>query len=119
MGSIRQRGPASWLLDYYAPNGRRQRETIRVASRAEAERELKKREGDLARGRPLFVQADKIKFEDLTALVVRDYQINGKRSIGKTEKSVERLREFFGGWRVVTITAANVSAYVEKRNRAS
>jgi len=105
------------LLDYYAPNGHRQRPTIRVATRAEAERELKRREGELARGQPLFASADKVKLEDLTKLVVRDYQINGKRSIGKTQKSVERLIDFFGGRRAVTITAADVSSYIEKRLR--
>jgi len=40
MGAARQRGPSSWLLDYYAPNGRRCRETIRAESRGEAERML-------------------------------------------------------------------------------
>jgi len=117
MGSIRRRGPASWLLDFYAPTGERQRPTIRVATRAEAERELKRREGELARGRPLFVSAGQVKFENLTQLVIRDYEINGKRSIGKTQKSVERLIDFFGGRRAISITAADVGIYIEKRLR--
>jgi len=118
MGSVRQRGSSSWLLDYSAPNGRRLRETIKVASRAEAERELKKREGDLAHGRLLFASADKVTFEDLSILLLRDYENNQKRSIGKAKKSVQRLTEFFGGWRVVNITAADVGAYTEKRLRS-
>ncbi len=118
MGSVRQRGPASWLLDYYTPNGRRCRETIRIGTRAEAERVLKQREGELARGRPLFAQADKITFDDLAKDFIRSYEINGQRSVGKAKKSVERLTEFFGGWRAVNITALTVRTYVEKRQRA-
>ncbi len=118
MGSVRQRGPDSWLLDYYATGGRRLRETIRVGSRSEAERELKRREGDLARGRPLFAQADKVVFDDLAKDFIRDYEVNGRRSVGKAKKSVERLTEFFGGCRAVNITTQDVRAYIEKRQRA-
>jgi len=118
MGSVRPRGSSSWLLDYRTPSGQRCRDTIRVESRAEAERELKRREGDLARGRPLFAGADKLTFEVLTALLLRDYEINRKRSIGKAKKSVERLAAFFGGWRTINITAADVGAYIEQRLRA-
>jgi integrase len=116
MGSVRKQGrrPNTWQLDYPGPNGR-VRATIRVSSKAEAERVLKQREGDIARGRPLFTSADKVTFEELTALVVRDYELNGKRSVGKTKKNVERLQEFFGGWRAVNVTATAVGMYVEKR----
>jgi site-specific recombinase XerD len=41
----------------------------------------------------------------------------GDRST-KTQKSVERLHEFFGGWRAVTISSADVSRYVETRLHA-
>src|SRR5215475_4303136 len=118
MGSVRPRGPKSWQLDFPGPNGKRQRSTIRVATRAEAERELKRREGELARGRPLFVSADKLTYDDLAKDFIRDYEVNGHRSVGKAKKSVERLTEFFGGWRAVNITTQDVRTYVETRQRA-
>src|SRR6266481_5993947 len=108
MGSVRARGRTSWLLDYYEPNGRRCRDTIKVRGRAEAERELKKREGDLAHGRSLFASVDKVTFDDLAKDFVRDYEVNGQRSVGKAKKSVERLTEVFGGWRAVNITTQDV-----------
>jgi integrase len=119
MGSVRKQGrrPNSWQLDYPGPNGR-VRETIHAASKAEAERVLKQREGDIARGRPLFTSADKVTFDELTALVVRDYELNGKRSAGKTKVNVRRLQEFFGGWRAVNVTATAVGTYIEKRLKA-
>ena len=66
MGSVRKQGrrPYSWQLDYPGPNGR-VRSTIRVSSKAEAERVLKQREGDVARGRPLFTSADKVTFDQV------------------------------------------------------
>src|SRR5215472_9174922 len=112
MGAVRRRGGRSWLLDYREPSGRRRRETIRAASRAEADRALKQREGDLAHGRPLFARADRVRFEDLARDLLRDYALNGRRSAGKARKSVERLTQHFGGWRAVNIHEADVRAYV-------
>jgi integrase len=119
VGSVRKHGRRlnSWQLDYPGPNGR-VRETIHVSTKIEAERVLKQREGDIARGRPLFTSADKVTFEELTTLVVRDYELNGKRSVGKTRVNVRRLQEFFGGWRAVNVTATAVGTYIEKRLKA-
>src|SRR5712692_734180 len=118
MGSARRQDrPNTWQLDYPGPNGR-VRATIHVSTQAEAERVLKQREGDIARGRPLFTSADKVTFDELTTLVVRDYELNDKRSVGKTKKNVERLQEFFGGWRAVNVTATAVGTYIEKRLKA-
>jgi len=57
-------------------------------------------------------------FDDLAKDFIRDYEVNGRRSVGKAKKSVERLTEFFGGWRAVNITTQDIRAYIEKRQRA-
>jgi len=118
MGSVRPRGPGRFILSYASPNGRRFRPTIRAASKTEAERVLRQREGDVAGGRPLFASADRVKFQELTALVVRDYELNQKKSVGKTKKNVERLQEVFGGWLAVNVTATAVGTYIDKRLKA-
>jgi integrase len=115
MGSIRGRGPGSWLLDFYEPNGRRRRKTIRAASKAEAERLLKQLEGDVAHGRPLFSSADKLTFDALAKDFVGDYEVNRKRSLGKARKTVQKLTEVFGGWRAVNITTPAIRTYIERR----
>ena len=51
-------------------------------------------------------------FEDVTRDLIRDYEVNGKRSLGKAKKSVERLVSFFGGWRAVQITMTIFGAAV-------
>jgi integrase len=117
MGTIRARG-RRFLLDYYDARGRRHRDTVQAPTRKEAERILKQREGDLAHGRVIYSPADRVLFDDLTAALVSDYQINRKRSLGKAEKSVEHLTQFFGGWRAVNITAQQVRAYIVQRQQA-
>jgi integrase len=59
-----------------------------------------------------------VTFEDLARDFVRDYEVNGKRSLWKAQKSAARLGEFFGGWKATRITTADIRAYVEKRQGA-
>jgi integrase len=117
MGTVRARGQR-FLLDYYDARGRRHRDTVQAPTRKDAERVLKQREGDLAHGRVLYTPADRVLFDDLAADFIRDYQVNGKRSLWKAEKSVERLTQFFGGWRAVNITTQQVRAYIVQRQKA-
>jgi len=114
MGSVRQRGPTSWQLDFPGLT-QRERPTIRAASKAEAERILKLREGDVARGQPLFSEADKIRVTDLAQDVIRDYEVNDRRSTGKLRISVKRLTKFFGDTRAVSLRTQNIREYIERR----
>jgi len=115
VGTVFERGK-SFQIQYYK-GGRKFRETVRSSRREDAVRLLKQREGDIAAGRPPGVYADRVTFEDLTTDFIRDYEINGKRSVGKAKKSVERLTEVFGGWRAAKITTADIRAYVERRRQ--
>lgn len=114
MGSVRRRGP-SWLLDYYDTRGGRHRETIRAASRQEAERILKQREGDSAAGRPSAFHAEKVTFNELANTLLTDYHINQRRSLGRARISVAHLMGFFDGWKATAISSDSVRSYIEKR----
>ena len=114
-----------WLLDYADPRAPRvtgkdprQRITVWAETRQEADRILKQREGDVASGRVLRPQSDTVTFDDLATDFIRDYQVNGKRSRWKAEKSVEHLTRFFGGWRAVNITTQQVRTYIVQRQQA-
>jgi hypothetical protein len=95
MGSVRM-GHKCWYISYYK-GGRRFRESSHSTNRANAVRLLKQREGEIATGQPLGILVDRVTFEDLADDFLRDYEVNGKRSAWKAAKSVERLRECFGG----------------------
>ena len=115
MGTVFVRG-ASFQIQYYRA-GKKFRETVRSTRREDAIRLLKQREGEIARGRPLFTHADKITFEVLAKDFITDYEVNGKRSVGKARKTVKKLTEFFGGWKVANITTPAIRTYIEHRQR--
>jgi hypothetical protein len=117
MGSVRSRGPGRFILSYASPNGRRFRPTIRAASKTEAERVLKQREGALAHGQPQFTHADTLTFDALAKDFIMDYEVNGRRSVEKAKKIVEKLTEVFSGWKAVTITTPAIRSYIERRQR--
>ena len=73
---------------------------------------LSKAQGTPAPASPL---ADDATFERLSALLIRDYRINGKKSLVRAQISVNRLAEFFQGKRAGEITTELVDEYVEKR----
>lgn len=115
MGTIFQRG-GSFQVQFYRA-GRKFRETVRSPHREDAVRLLKQREGEIARGRPLFSHADRLTFDAVAKDFITDYQVNAKKSLGKARKTVQKLTEFFSGWKVVNITTPTIRTYVERRQR--
>ena len=56
------------------------------------------REGEAAKGRTWLPDLARVSFEDLAKDFLRDYEINGRRSIGKARTSVAALTRRFGRW---------------------
>lgn len=95
------------------PVPRRERRTTK---KSEAERLLRLREGDVARGLPVSPKIGQLRFDEAAEDVVNDYRVNGKRSLNAVERRIRlHLRPYFGGRRMVTITTSDVRAYVAKR----
>ena len=115
MGTIFRRGQ-SYQVQYYR-NGQKIRETVKTRDRKQAERVLKQREGDVARGLLPALQGDRLTFEDMAKEFLRDYEING-RSVGKARTSVARLAQVLSGWRVVNITTDQVRRFIDQRRQA-
>ena len=113
---LRRRG-RTWHIEATV-HGRRIRESLGTDERAEAVTLLRQRLAELEQRGPLALESRRLRFDDIAKELIRDYTVNGKRSLGKTKKSVERLTEFFGGWRAPTITTADVRTYIDKRQRA-
>jgi integrase len=117
MGELRQRG-AVWWVRYYR-NGRRHEESSGSTKKGDAERLLKLREGDVARGVPITPQVGRLRFDDAVADVVTDYRINGKRSLAHVERRVKlHLEPAFGGKRMAALTTADIRAFVAQRQAA-
>jgi integrase len=116
MGRIFQRGAVWWIA--YSHRGREYREsTNATGTKGEtlAGKLLKKRLGEIGRGRLIGPQEEKVTFEELAADLERDYAINGKRSAETLGYLLRHLRGGFALLRPVDITTDRVRAYVAAR----
>lgn len=106
-----------WWIRYYR-NGRRFEESAHSEKRGDAERLLKLREGDVAKGAPISAKIGRLKFDEASADLVTDYRINAKKSIAHVERHVKQLTTLFGGRRMSELNGADVRRYIESRQSA-
>lgn len=114
-GSIRLRGKI-WWIRWYDANGCRHEENSESTKQKAAERLLRLRQGDMARGVPITAQVGRLRFGEAAKDLITEYTINGRRSLDELERRVRlHLEPFFGGRRMAGITTADVRAYIAKR----
>ena len=116
MGMIYKRGNVWWIK--YHRNGKPYRESTESTKKMVAEKLLKRREGDIARGKIPGIQFEKVSFDDLAKEFIRDYRINQKKSLSRAETSVNHLKEHFEGLKVPQISSPMINSYIEKRLKA-
>lgn len=78
---IYQRGNI-WWIKYYR-NGKPYYESSKSDKITKAERLLRKREGEIAEGKFPGIYFDKVRFNDLSEALKRDYRINGKKEFSQ------------------------------------
>jgi site-specific recombinase XerD len=76
---------------------------------------LKQREGDIAKGKLPGVHFDHVSFDELAEDLLRDYRLNEKKSLDRTERSVRQLKPVFQGAKVTSISTARIKKYIEQR----
>jgi integrase len=113
MGRIYQRGRL-WWLQYYA-NGALIRESSGSTLKTEATSLLKLREGEVRQGRLPSLRAQKTTFEEVAALYIQDYEINGRKSSRRARGLVGQLRKMFGPFRACRITSEHIRDYIFRR----
>ena len=114
MGELRKRGHI-WWVRYYR-NGQRHEETSHSRKKTDAERLLRLREGDVARGIPVTAQVGRVRFDETAKDIVNDYVVNARRSVGDLQRRIRlHLTPFFGGRRMAALTTTDVRAYVAHR----
>ena len=117
MGEVRRRGQI-WWLRYYR-EGRRHEESSRSRKKGDAERLLKLREGDVARGVPVTAKIGQLRFEEAATDLLTDYRVNGRRSTAHLERRTRlHLAPFFGGRRMSSLTTGHVRTYIDLRQAA-
>src|SRR4030095_17012161 len=116
LGEIRLRGRIFWIG--YSFHGKVYRESSRSTERRDAVLLLRKRLGEIRRGKLIGPDAEKVTFDDLQQLVLTDYRVNGRKSVGRAEIAFQRLEQFFRLYRALEITPDRVKAYIEMRQKA-
>lgn len=119
MGRIFKRGDVWWIA--YSHRGHEYRESTKdTGTKGEtlAGKLLKKRLGEIGRGRLIGPNEEKVTFESMAADLVNDYKTNGKRSVRSAELSITHLRASFTLDRAVDITTDRIRAYIADRQSA-
>ena len=102
-----------WHVAFYH-HGKEYRMTSKSTNEAAARKFLKKKLGELGRGR-LVPSEERVTFDDLCKLIRDDYAVNGYRSAATLNFTIAHLEEFFGFDRAVDIVPSRVLAYQKKR----
>jgi integrase len=113
MGTIYQRGNIYWVKYYRA--GKPYRESSKSEDEGKAKRLLKLREGEIVMGNFPGLQGQRVRFEEIKGDLINDYKVNGKRSLGRLERSLKHLKAFFEGYRAIDITTDRINVYILQR----
>jgi integrase len=115
-GTTREYIEKVWWIKY-SDHGKPIAESSGYTSRADAKRLLKNREGEIASGKRPGVFFDKVSLNSLLDDFLTDFRVNGKKSMDRAERSVGKLKEFFGNRRAPEITTDLIRRYIEKRQK--
>jgi integrase len=115
-GSIyKQKGSAVWWVKYYR-NGKAFRESTKTTDKQNARAFLKGRLGEIATGTFYGPVADRTTLAELAEDLMRDYRINGRKSIDDVEARWKlHLEPFFGHMKAPEVTSDLVARYVDQR----
>jgi len=115
MGRHFKRGRLWWIAYYY--RGEEKREPTGSERESDAKNLLKKRLGEIGRGRLIGPKEERVTFEDIAADLLRDYETNAKKSLRSAKLSVHHLREYFGLDRALDIRTDKARSYMSKRQQ--
>lgn len=113
MGTIYKRGNI-WWIQYYR-NGKPYQESSRSKKKMVGRKLLELREGEIAQGKLPGIHFDKVIFDELAEDLLTDYELNERKSIERAQISVNHLKKFLEGMRVIDITTARIKAYIKTR----
>ncbi len=105
----------NWYIQYYR-HGVRFVENTHSDKITVAKEQLKKRLGEIAVGQFTPPHAEKVRVEQLAEELLRDYRVNGRKSLEIAEQKWRKyLKPSFGTLRAVDITTDTLNRYVESR----
>jgi hypothetical protein len=118
-GSIyHQKGSSIWWVKYYR-NGKPYRESTHTAEESKAKDFLKRRLAEITTDTFVGPRTERIRVDELAEDFLRDYRINGKRSLPDAETRWKlHLKPFFTDLRAVEVSSDLVARYVDERQQS-
>jgi integrase len=108
---------AVYWAKYYR-NGIPIRESTGTAVFSEARTFLNRREGDVAKGAPITPKMGRVKFREITEDIVKDYDVNGRRSARDLEARLRlHILPYFGEARASALSAVDFRKFIDFRQR--
>lgn len=110
--------PVWWIK--YSRNGKSFRESAKTEDEHKAQQKLDKRLAEIMVGTFVGPRMERVRVEQLAETFLRDYRINGRRSLQDVETRWSvHLKPFFGFLRAVDVTSNLVARYVDSRQQES
>ena len=116
-----------WYIQYTDPRRPKGQQQVRESSKSEKKTDavklLRQRLDDLAKGRPAGPDVEATTLGDLAEMIVNDYKVNGRRSLGRIEECLAHVignegsdEGFFGkSYKAAHVTDDRISAYIAHR----
>jgi integrase len=116
-GCVYLRGKVYWVK--YYRNGKAFAESSKTNDLEKAEKFLQRRLAQVITGTFIGPRAERIKVAELADDFIRDYRINGRKSLGDAEARWKlHLKPVFGHLRAVQVSTDHFNKYVDDRQTA-
>ncbi len=113
MGTVYKRGSVRWISYYH--RGKQYRESSHSESEAQARRLLKKRLGEMGRGKFIGPAEEKVTFEEMAQDLLCDYKVNARKALSVIQFPTRHLKESFALDKALDITTDRVNAHISRR----
>jgi integrase len=105
-----------WWIKYYA-NGAPVSESSDSQKEADARKLLKRRLGEIAVGRFIGPDAERVMIRELAEDYLNDYRVNDKKSLDKAVRCVNRINGFLGDLKAHAVTTDLVRRFIAQRQQ--
>ena len=117
-GCIYQRPDSAVFWLKYSRYGKSYRESTRTTDKGKAQKMLKVRLSEITTGQFIGPKAEKVRVEELADDFIREYRINGRKSLDDaTTRWNLHLKPVFGGTKAIEVTSDHVARYVDVRQQ--
>jgi integrase len=111
----KQPGSKFFWIQYYV-NGKIQRESSGSEKIREAQNLLTERINDANKGKPSGLVTERLTLNDLCKMIRDEYQVRGRKSAVRLDRSLDHLLRYFGGeCKALTITTDAINGYIVHR----